>query len=109
MTPRSSSGQLFSALGHPIRLALLERLRHAPGTPVHALATDFAVSRPAISLHLRVLRDARLVREEQRGRERRYRIRPEGFREASRWLEPYESFWDDRLNALDAHLARRRR
>ncbi len=109
MAQRSSHHELFAALGHPIRLALLERLRQEPGTPVHALASEFAVTRPAISLHLRVLRDAGLVAEEQHGRERRYEIDGAGFRAASRWLLQYGTFWDDRLTALERHLARRRR
>jgi DNA-binding transcriptional ArsR family regulator len=106
---RASQHDVFAALGHPIRLALLEKLRRSPGTPVHALSAEFAVTRPAISLHLRVLRDAGLVTEEQFGRERRYEIELGGFRDASRWLRRYESFWDDRLAALEKHLSRRRR
>lgn len=101
--------ELFAALGHPTRLALLEQLRNTPGTPVHVLAGEFAVTRPAISLHLRVLRDAHLVAEERRGRERRYAIEPAGFEEASRWLRRYAAFWDDRLASLERHLGRRRR
>lgn len=101
--------ELFAALGHPIRLALLERLRRSPGTPVHSLASEFAVTRPAISLHLRILRDAHLVSEERHGRERRYAIEPAGFEEASRWLRRYELFWDDRLASLRRHLRKRAR
>jgi DNA-binding transcriptional ArsR family regulator len=108
VTPRPDH-EVFAALGHPIRLALLERLRGRPGAPVHALAADFSVTRPAISLHLRVLREAGLVEEEQRGRERHYRIDPVQFRSASRWLSRYEAFWDDRLKALESHLAKKRR
>ena len=103
------SHELFAALGHPIRLALLERLRREPGLPVHLLAGEFAVTRPAISLHLRVLRDAGLVTEEQHGRERWYAIEGSGFSDASRWLQQYGAFWDDRLAALERRLARRRR
>lgn len=109
MSAHVAQHELFAALGHPIRLALLERLRESPGSPVHALAAEFAVSRPAISLHLRVLRAAHLVAEERTGRERRYAIEPGGFEEASRWLRRYESFWDDRLASLERHLRRRRR
>ena len=106
---RHPHNAVFAALGHPTRLALLERLRQTPGRPVNALAAEFAVTRPAISLHLRVLREARLVSEERRGRERRYAIEPTGFHEATQWLRRYESFWDDRLASLERHLARRRR
>jgi len=108
MAGQVAQHDLFAALGHPTRIALLERLRDAPGSPVHALAAEFAVTRPAISLHLRVLRDAHLVAEERRGRERRYAIEPAGFEEASRWLRRYESFWDGRLALLERHLRRRR-
>jgi DNA-binding transcriptional ArsR family regulator len=102
------SHKVFGALAHPIRLAILERLLRNPPEPVHELAAEFAVTRPAISLHLRVLRDAGLVSELRRGRERHYQIEPSGFREATWWLRKYDRFWEGRLAALDEHLAKER-
>ena len=63
---------VFSALADPTRRAILSNLRDQ-AAPVHALASQFSISRPAVSKHLAVLRDAGLVRETRRGRENLYR------------------------------------
>ena len=73
---------------------------------MHALAERFDATRPAISQHLRVLRDADLVREAKVGRERRYRLHAAALREAHAWIARYEAFWDDRLARLGAALDR---
>ncbi len=72
---------------------------------MNELALAFAISRPAISQHLRVLLDAGLVTERRRGRERRYRVRPEGLDEVCDWLSRHRRFWHERLARLKAHLA----
>ena len=74
---------------------------------VHALAGHFAMSRPAVSQHLRVLLDAGLVTEQRHGRERRYRLVPEQLGPVRDWLARYERFWDDRLQRLQKLLAKR--
>jgi DNA-binding transcriptional ArsR family regulator len=81
------------ALADPTRLAVLERLRAGPMT-VGQLAEGMPVSRPAVSQHLRALKDAGLVRDEPRGTARIYRIHAEGLRELRDWLD---TFWDDAL------------
>ena len=68
--------------------------------PVKSLAEPFAMTRPAISQHLRVLLDAGLVAEHRAGRERRYRLQPEGLYEVETWLNTYRRFRSDRLAAL---------
>lgn len=94
---------VFRAIADPTRRAILDRLRAGPA-PVNALAADFAQSRPAISKHLRVLRDARLVTEERAGRERLYRLEPQPLQRALGWLEGYRSFWQGSLNQLKRYL-----
>ena len=88
---------LLDAVAEPRRreiLLLVQRAELAAG----AIASHFPdVSRPAISQHLRVLRDAGLVVERRDGTRRLYRLRPEGFRELRSFLE---QFWDSRLEAL---------
>src|SRR5262245_52826229 len=86
---------LFAVLGHPVRRALLDRLREADGgeRPVKQLAAPFAVSRPAISQHLAVLLAAGLVRERRVGRERHYRLDGARLREVHRWAGQYEPCW----------------
>ena len=90
---------MFSALANPVRRRLLEALRDGPRA-VNDLTSDFALSRPAISEHLAVLRSARLVREEPRGRHRYYHLEPEPLAEIDAWLHPFERFWRERMAAL---------
>jgi len=94
---------VFRAIADPTRRALLDRLR-AGGQPVGALAQDFRTSRPAISKHLRVLRQARLVRERREGRLRRYELTPAPLAEAASWIESYRAFWALNLQSLKRHL-----
>jgi DNA-binding transcriptional ArsR family regulator len=77
---------LFAALADPSRCRVLELLRER-ARPVHELAAEFDISRPAISRHLRVLKQAGLVREEKRGRENVYILDAGQLLAADRWLE----------------------
>jgi DNA-binding transcriptional ArsR family regulator len=75
----------FAALADPVRRDLLGRLARGPGRVVD-LAADHAISRPAISRHLRVLGEAGLVAADDRGRERHYRLERSGLAPVSEWL-----------------------
>jgi DNA-binding transcriptional ArsR family regulator len=89
-------GRLFAALADPTRRAIFERLaerRHS----VAELARAVPVSQPAISQHLKVLKEARLVRDEPDGARRIYSIEPKGLGPLRRWLD---RFWDDQLAAF---------
>lgn len=90
---------VFAAIASPVRRALLDALRSGPLT-VNQLADDFAISRPAVSQHLQVLRNADLVIDERVGRERRYQLQPQPLREVTDWISHYEQFWSNRLTAL---------
>jgi|SRR5579862_1896777 len=94
---------VFRAIADPTRRAILDRLRGG-ATPVNALVADFAQSRPAISKHLRVLRYARLVREQRRGRERLYELEPAPLQKVAGWIEGYRAFWQVSLSSLKRHL-----
>jgi len=94
---------VFRAIAEPTRRAILDRLRAGPA-PVNALAADFEQSRPAISKHLRVLKDARLVSEHREGRERLYALEPMALQRVAGWLEGYRSFWQRSLTNLKRHL-----
>ncbi len=94
---------VFAALANPVRRELLVRLRKGPRA-VNDLARDFDVGRPAVSEHLQVLRKARLVREEPRGRERYYHLDPRPLAEVDAWLDGFTRFWKERLSALEALL-----
>lgn len=90
---------VFSALANPVRRRLLESLRDGPRA-VNDLAGQFQLSRPAVSEHLAVLRQARLVSEEPRGRQRYYRLEPQPLAEVGEWLHPFEHYWRGRLGTL---------
>jgi DNA-binding transcriptional ArsR family regulator len=87
-----------AAIADPIRRRVLELVRDRE-LPAGELADEFPVSRPAVSRHLRVLREAGLVRERRDGRLRLYRSDPAGLAELRAWLD---SYWADRLDALKA-------
>lgn len=94
---------VFRAIADPTRRAILDRLRAGP-TAVNDLAEDFEQSRPAISKHLRVLREANLVSETKSGRERLYELRPAPLRQIAGWIEGYRAFWQTSLTQLKRHL-----
>src|ERR1700724_932570 len=89
----------FHALADPTRRAVLDLLRRGR-QPAGNIAGAFPVSRPAISKHLRLLRQAHLVREHREGRHRVYQLNPEPLRAVNSWLEHYRSFWSANLASL---------
>jgi DNA-binding transcriptional ArsR family regulator len=93
----------LDALGNPVRRAILAELRQTP-MPVGELALHFAVSRPAISRHLRVLQAAGLVATEERGTQNVYAVRVQGFAAVREYID---SFWDVALSQLERLAADR--
>ncbi|UXN73072.1 metalloregulator ArsR/SmtB family transcription factor [Devosia sp. A8/3-2] len=77
---------IFIALADPTRCRIIELLRAGP-SPVHRLAAEFDISRPAISRHLRVLREAGLIREEKSGRENLYALQVKRLAPVRKWLD----------------------
>jgi DNA-binding transcriptional ArsR family regulator len=100
--------EALAALADPTRRELLRLLSHGERS-AGELAGPFAVSRPAISRHLRVLREAGLVRARTEGKRRLYALDPRPLRELDDWLAPYRDLWAQRLDALDTEIARGRR
>lgn len=94
---------VFRALADPTRRAILASLKSGE-QPVNAIAKRFDVSRPAISKHLRVLKEAELVRETRQSKNRLYRLNTEPLREVDAWLEEYRSMWTQKLGNLKRHL-----
>jgi DNA-binding transcriptional ArsR family regulator len=99
----SASDDVFRAIADPTRRAILDRLRAGPAR-AGSLAADFRQSRPAISKHLRVLREARLVVDEAVGRERLYSVDPMPLQRIAGWLEGYRTFWQASLSRLKRNL-----
>jgi DNA-binding transcriptional ArsR family regulator len=98
----------FEVLAEPTRRRILDLLRDREWS-VNELVDDLEVSQPGVSKHLRVLRDAGLVRVRQDAQRRWYGLDPAPLAEIADWLEPYRQLWSDRLDALERHLDARAR
>jgi DNA-binding transcriptional ArsR family regulator len=93
----------FEVVAEPTRRRILDLLRER-SRPVGELVELFGLSQPLVSKHLRVLRDAGLVRVRQDAQRRWYELRPEPLVEVDAWLEPYRRLWTGSLDALERHL-----
>jgi DNA-binding transcriptional ArsR family regulator len=93
---------VFAALSDPTRRIVLERLRPGP-LAVGEIARGLSVSRPAVSQHLKVLKDAGLVADHAEGTRRVYRIDPHGLGQLRGWLD---QFWETALDAFKAEVER---
>ena len=93
----------FEVLAEPNRRRILDLLR-VRERPVGELVTALRVSQPAVSKHLRVLRDAGMVDVRVDAQRRVYRVRTEPLEALDEWLQPYRALWSSRLDALERHL-----
>jgi DNA-binding transcriptional ArsR family regulator len=93
----------FEVLAEPNRRRILDLVRDAE-RPVGELVDELALSQPAVSKHLRVLREAGLVDVRVDAQRRLYRVRPEPLRDLAEWLEPYRRMWSASLDDLERHL-----
>jgi DNA-binding transcriptional ArsR family regulator len=100
--------QAMEVLADGTRRRIVELLADRDRT-AGELAGEFTVSRPAVSRHLRVLRQAGLVRSRERGTQRLYSLDPAPLEELDAWLSRYRGFWTQRLEALEVQLRRARR
>jgi DNA-binding transcriptional ArsR family regulator len=96
------------ALADPTRRRIVELLANGERS-AGELAAEFSTSRPAVSRHLRVLREQGLVTARNEGQKRVYSLDPAPLAELDAWLGRYRSFWAQRLDALDTQLARARK
>jgi DNA-binding transcriptional ArsR family regulator len=101
----TNADRVFSALHDPTRRAVLDRLRAGP-QPVGAIARDLPVTRPAVSQHLKVLKEAGLVADRSEGTRRIYFIDPKGLGAMRAWLD---QFWEVSLDAFATEIERRER
>ncbi len=95
--------EIFRALADPTRRAIFEKLA-VGAMNASALREGMEISQPAMSQHLAVLRGARLVREERRGRFVNYEVDPEGLALIAQWLGRYRAYWPARIEALKVLL-----
>lgn len=103
MSRPAAHADVFQAIADPTRRSLLDQLRQGE-QPVKQLAEPFGVSLPAISQHLGVLCEAGLVTQRKVGRQRFYRLNPEPLQQVSCWVEHYQQFWQEKLDALGDYL-----
>lgn len=99
----------FDVLGDPVRRRILELLvdGEAPAGRLSSIVEEeFGISQPAVSQHLRVLREEGFATVRPEGTRRLYAVDPDGIREVGEWLSPFERFWRGPLAALGTELAR---
>jgi DNA-binding transcriptional ArsR family regulator len=94
---------VFEALVEPNRRRILDLLRDG-NRPVGEIVSALGLSQPAVSKHLRVLKDAGLVVARPDAQRRMYELRAEPLSELDAWLAPYRQLWSERLDALERHL-----
>jgi DNA-binding transcriptional ArsR family regulator len=100
---------VYSAIADPTRRALLLRLANEGERNVTELLAPLSISQPAVSKHLRILREAGLVRSRREGRLRLYEIEAGKLRQVYDWVAHFERFWDQKLDALGEYLDKQRR
>lgn len=109
MVPEIGSvAAVMEALSEPTRRRIVELLLGGERS-VGWLAAEIGLAQPAVSKHLRVLREAGLVEVRRDAQRRHYRIRPEPLSALDAWLAPYRRLWDERLDRLEHHLKDRAR
>jgi DNA-binding transcriptional ArsR family regulator len=102
----------FDVVGDPVRRRILELLADeelTSGALTAVVREEFEISQPAVSQHLRVLRENGFATVRAEGTRRLYAVDPAPLREVAAWLDRFRAFWDQRLDALDTEIARGRR
>ena len=102
--PRTTShADVFHAVADPTRRRILDLLIGGERS-VNELVDEFSISQPAVSQHLRVLREVNLVHAHKSGRQRLYRLEATAIKAVFDWAKHYEEFWKEKLDALGRYL-----
>lgn len=96
---------VFQAIADPVRREIIELLAEETLT-VNAIAEKFEISRPAISKHLKILKECDIIDYRQEGRTRYCSIRPKTLIPAYMWIEQYQKLWEDKLDSFDQYLSK---
>lgn len=102
----------FAVFGDPVRRRILELLasgEQSSGAVTETITAEFGISQPAVSQHLRVLRDSGFATVRPEGARRLYAVNPEPLRDVDVWLDRFRALWTPHLDALETELARGRR
>src|ERR1700722_9040615 len=94
---------VFQAIADPTRREIINMLAHK-NLNLNSVAENFDVSRPAISKHIKILKECGLLTIKQQGRERFCEAKLDGLNEVSDWVEKYREFWNIKLDALEVYL-----
>lgn len=105
MNNQAQLDRSFLALSHPVRRAIVERLAEGPAT-VGEATRALAVSKPAVTKHLKVLESAGLVRRQIEGRTHRLSLETRSLAAAEKWLELHRALWESKFDAVERHLRR---
>ena len=109
MSRRSADTDVYTAIGHPVRRSILDYLSEGEA-PVLRIAKLFpGITGPALSQHLKVLREVGLVVETRQGRLRVYRLNPVLLQQVWGWVSQYERFWQEKLGTLGEFLKKKRK
>lgn len=95
---------VFQAIADPTRREIINLIAHQ-NLNLNAVADNFSISRPAISKHIKILRECGLIVIKQQGRERYCEAHLESLNQVSKWIEQYRIFWTTKLDALELHLS----
>ena len=98
----------FSALADPRRRAMLDLLVKRERSAGELVSAFPGISQPAVSKHLRILKDAGLVDMRVQAQQRIYTLQPKGLAELDAWIAKYKVFWSDSLDALEQHLSEKK-
>lgn len=104
--------EAFDILGDPVRRRILELLADGEltsGAITAVVQAEFGITQPAVSQHLKVLRDSGFATVRPEGARRVYAVEPAPFQAFDDWLDPFRRFWDQRLDSLATELARGKR
>lgn len=96
---------VFQAIADPVRRGIMELLANETLT-VNTVAEKFKVSRPAISKHLKILKECGIITINKQGRERYCQIQPRNLLPAFLWIEQYQKLWEDRLDSFEDYLTK---
>ncbi|AQA06733.1 transcriptional regulator [Mycobacterium sp. MS1601] len=102
----------FDVLGDPVRRRILELLaegEQSAGALAAVIADEFSITQPAVSQHLKVLRDNGFTSMRPDGQRRMYTVQPDRLRDVDDWLDTFRRFWAPRLDALETEIARGKR